>query len=322
MLLLILSFHGVPDRMLLTPVQNSGAHNIFILTSLIWIFLAAYWIFKYRKISSDYPADKSQPVPYEAAYMKKGRNHAVTVCLFDLIQRGYIVVDEAKDLTATGNTEGLDRAENALIDTVRVKSSIGGIFAQRDELNRFEYDTLRSLTVKGLVKDLKETDSFCKTLRKLAVSSIIALTAANLYLEFPAGEGMMLFSLLVPAIAFISSYVMQRTTVKTNRGKAYLTHLENKIADFNHVSGSDGHYDPALSYAVAVLGMAVLAGTIFSGISDAIYYPGGALQGSSGGCSGCSSSDIGSGSSCSGCSSGDSGGDSGGCSGCGGGGGD
>ncbi|MBF0464176.1 MAG: TIGR04222 domain-containing membrane protein [Nitrospirae bacterium] len=305
----------------LTPVPNSEAHNIFILTSLIWIFLAAYWIFKYSKISYGYPADKSQPVPYEAAYMKKGRNHAVTVCLFDLIQRGYIVVDEAKDLTATGNTEGLNTAENALIDTVRVKSSIAGIFAQRDQLKRFEYYTLRSLTVKGLIKDSKETNRFCKNLRMFAIISAIALTAVNLYLEFPAGEGMMLFSLLVPAIAFISSYVMQRTTIKTNRGKAYLTHLENKIAASNHVSGSDGHYDPTLSYAVAVLGMAVLAGTVFSGISEAIYYHGGAA-GSSGGCSGCSSGDIGSGSSCSGCSSGDSGGDSGGCSGCGGGGGD
>ncbi|MEO5358313.1 MAG: TIGR04222 domain-containing membrane protein [Nitrospirae bacterium YQR-1] len=290
------------------PLIDPRASNLFMITLLIWIILLAFWVTKYRKLSAPRPTDSSEPAPYEAAYMKKGRNHAVMVCLFDLIQKGYIILDASRDMTATGKTDGLTRPESALIETVRIRAAINEVFLQKDLLKRFEYETLRALEVKGMIKGSLETKSFCNNLRAIAVFSVIALVGANLYMRFPSGEGMMFFSLIMPVLAFISSFIMQRSAIKTQKGKAYLRHLESRVSGANRIAGLDGHYDPMLSYAVAALGMTILAGTVFAGISEALYYR------ETGG----STSDTGS-SSCSGCSTSDSGG-GGGCSGCGGGG--
>lgn len=290
--------------------QTAHLLPFYALCLIIALYLAGYAIIRIRKVKASVLVDGREPSPAEIAYIKKGRRHALCVSLFDLIRRGVLEMKPSRSLKSNKKDDGLQSYEIVLVGFFRSDKTLSELLKDRGVLKNYDLGIVNSLSRKGCLNDAEEERSVGTGLIRNSLFSLVLLLAftfnPNIFIK---GNAFFYAAVSVSIIALIAGMVLTRAHIHSRRGKEFLKRYEAKIKTSSDYVSDRNSQDPSLSYAVAVLGFAILAGSVFDEFLNYVSYTRSRFPDSSSGCSSCSS----------GSSGGGDGGGSSGCGGCGGG---
>ncbi|MBF0317233.1 MAG: TIGR04222 domain-containing membrane protein [Nitrospirae bacterium] len=316
-----------PLRLTFRPAISGHKLLFLIGWGVVSMFVVIVGVTKRLRLPQPPVLDAQQPTPAEIAYLKKGLKHAVCVDIFDLIQRrvlqqaterGHICqkIDD-KEMNSISNVY-----EYGIVAFFRRPATLREFFAGSSATKAFKKDILKVLTRKGCLLSSYDKQSLLSAVIFVCILAVIALVAAGNHLGIDTAA--IVLSLVVPVVFMVWVVVFLTSNVKSKRALKFLSDLDDAVKRDSLIFTSNSQYNPLLGYAVAIIGMSILVGTMHDSLLESVSYARAMHAGSSTACSACSAGSGGSSSSCSGCSSGggDGGGGSGGCGGCGGGGGD
>lgn len=285
---------------------------IVVLTSAVLVIM--FTIINIKRLPEPVMLDTRELTPSEAGYLKKGLKHSICVCVFDLLQLGRLIKTPPNELQSLKADDTLYAYETVLMSFFMTPCTLNGLFRNKDQLKYYESEMVSSLTRKGCLKDVKSERAAAGRILWASKIAAAAVVAAWIYAD--VSSFFLIVSLLAPAIGAVAAVVLLSRKPKSGRAKYALEKLVKKVENQPSFVRAG---NPMISYGVAILGLGILAGTVFDEYLGYVSSARAFGAGSSTGCSGCSS----------GSSSGDSGSDSGGsdggssgCSSCGGGGGD
>ncbi|MBF0337322.1 MAG: TIGR04222 domain-containing membrane protein [Nitrospirae bacterium] len=323
----IIAFEETPLKTRHLKIEISPAvsgHKLSFLIAWVAISLFAVIVSVIKRLRLPQPPimDAQQPTPAEVAYLKKGSKHAVCVAIFDLIQRGFLQQAPERGHICQNASKKDDKAittsyEYGVVSFFGRPATLRDLFANSAAIKAFKKELLDVLRRKGCLISSYDKQSFFSTVLFTSILAVIALIAmgGNLGID----TGVIVLSLAVPVICTIWAVVFLMSTVKSHRAMKVLSDFEQAIDRDNLILTSNQQYNPLLGYAIAIIGISILVGTIYDTLLPSISYARAMNAGTSTACSSCSST-VDGGSSSSSCSSCSSGGDGGGCGGCGGGG--
>ncbi|MBF0458498.1 MAG: DUF2207 domain-containing protein [Nitrospirae bacterium] len=292
-----------------------GGHSVtFLIVALTAaVLVIMFTIINIKRLPEPVRLDTRELTPSEAGYLKKGLKHSICVCVFDLLQLGHLIKTPPNELQSLKPDDTLYAYETVLMSFFMTPCTLNGLFRNKDQLKYYESEMVSSLTRKGCLKDVKSERAAAGRILWASKIAAVAVVAAWIYAD--VSSFFLIVSLLAPAIGAVAAVVLLSRKPKSGRAKYALEKLEKTVGNQSSFVRAG---NPMISYAVAILGLGILAGTVFDeylGYVSSSQASGAGDTGSSTGCSGCSTDS----------SSSDSGGDSGGssgCSSCGGGGGD
>lgn len=254
------------------------------------------------------PLIPSQPNPQEIAYLRGGENEVTRLVIFDLIQRGYLQVQENKIERSPNNPDllNLSSLETEIFRFFATLKTVSKIFNSGllAKVKEYFVDCERQLQNQQILFS-EETKNLVRHISSLGTSVILGLGGYKLVISLIKGRSNVGFLIVMAIFSITFLYAICQTPRLTQRGKTYLKRLQQAFGQLKQQTTTiDSSFDPQnsnLSLLVAVFGVSVLAGTPFSSISQT-FERSSVSGGSSGSC----------GSSCGG------GGCGGGCGGCGG----
>jgi uncharacterized protein (TIGR04222 family) len=273
---------------------------------------------------------RSNPDPYELAYLRGGQNEVTRLAIFSLIQRGYLKVSETKKwwggldrrLTqADGGPDWRDLApgEQAVFRFFSSPHTAAEVF-RTDSLSTGlnalfnEYET--KLQHEDMLYSTQAQDS-AKFIQRIGALIILGLGGYKLISALINGHSNVFFLIFMGLAGLVVFSLLCRTPRLSHLGRDYLKRLQQAFERMKPKTpnASSAVPDATLLLLVSLFGVSVLSGTSYA------YY--GQMFGQSAGSGGCGGS-FGSGgcggSSSSGCGGGGSSGcGGGGCGGCGGG---
>lgn len=270
------------------------------------------------------PAIPPQPDPFEIAFLRGGVNEFARAVIFALVNSGQVTI------TTDDTSSALKPAENAAqqsrlspieadaLNWVGTGREVKDVFDTNSglvsHLERHATALELRLSERQMIADGESTGR----LRKFSIAAILLIVGIALYRLFTSilhGEFNIIFLIVLGVIGSIVLGKIGTLPRVTKRGKAYLERLRVVFEDLQYaprrLPGAPNQLSPQAATAgvdpvlvsVAVFGTGVLAGTPFSGYTDAFQRAQQQNAASSGGC----------GSACGSCSSGGDGG--GGCGG-------
>ncbi|MBF0538787.1 MAG: TIGR04222 domain-containing membrane protein [Nitrospirae bacterium] len=269
--------------------------------------------------------DTQQTTVAEVAYLKKGFKHAVCVSIFDLIQRGFL-----QQMTERGyiqhNTDNhevkpiLNAYEYGIVAFFRQPAKLRDFFANKGATKAFKKEVINALSRKGCLISGYDKQSLFSTVIFGSILICVVLVAMGNHLGI--NTTLIAWSLMVPVVCTIWAGIFLVSNVKSNIARKVLADLEETVRRDSLILTNDQQYSPFLGYAIAIIGMSILVGTVYDTLLDSVSYARAMNAGTSTACSSCGSSASSGdgGSSSGGCSSCSGGGGSSGCGGCGGGG--
>jgi uncharacterized protein (TIGR04222 family) len=319
------------DPLFHNPIANMyGPYFLFfyfiIATSAV-IFTA---VILQRQDRNDAPPSVSaNPDPYEIAYLRGGVNEVIRVVVLALLQRGVLeqrIGIKAGRLKASmpptitvasggPSPDSLQPLEKAVViwcwSPRQPPEFFTGTLPQ--EFKRLCAGYERDLMDSGLLTRPEEQQARNRIALPIALA-VLALGGYKIWAALETGHNNIGFLIVEMIAAVIAFAVVGNTPRATRRGRQYIQHLQIAYQNLKRPgvrSASNGAVDPAL-LALAVFGVAALAGTPEAAYAAMFRQASGASSGgcgsSSGGCGG------------SGGGGGCGGGGGGGCGGCGGGG--
>lgn len=268
------------------------------------------------------------PDPYEIAFLRGGVNEVIRVAVLSLLQRGVLeqrigvktgILKTTPPPTIVWNpfgppTDGLSPLEKAVVTFCRSPKQppefftgvLPGEFLRL--CARYEVD----LTANGLLTALGEKQSRTRVTLSIFLA-VLALGGYKIWAALSTGHSNIGFLIVEMIAVFIAFGVVGNAPRATPSGKRYIRDLQIAYQKLKHpgVAVASAGVDPAL-LALAVFGVAALAGTPEAAYAAMFRQASGA---STGGCGG-----NGGGGGCGGGGGGGCGGGGGGCGGCGGGG--
>jgi uncharacterized protein (TIGR04222 family) len=311
-----------------------GPAFLFVYACIILLTLVVCW---WRMREADPTANlsplplRSNPDPYEVAFLRGGTNEVIRLAIFDLIQRGYL--KHAEQHKWSGKTEQRISQAYKHPDPRHlspIESKVFDFFSSpRIATDIFQTDSLSGEVEKlcldyGLRLDAEQV--FCPDEVRSAAwriglqgtAVIVGLGGYKLLVALSEGHHNVMF-LIVLAVASVFLLVkICKPSRLSARGRDYLSRLQGSFERLKPKAGIVGGGVPetALPLLVALFGVAALTGTSHAYFSQMFKRSGTSGGGCGGGCGGGgASSGCGGSSGCSG--GGGCGG--GGCGGCGGG---
>ncbi|MBF0488290.1 MAG: DUF2207 domain-containing protein [Nitrospirae bacterium] len=275
------------------------------------LFLVLYIVINIRRLPDCSRLDTRELTPAEVGFLKKGIKHSICVAVFDLLQLGRLIKTPPNELQSLKADDTLYAYETLLMGFFSGRRTLKHLFRDDEPKQGYKKEMLNALTWKGLLKDASAARAAAGRVQSASVLAAIIMAAAW---KFSRVDSLYLVvSLVAPVVGAAVSVVLYMRRPKSGRARYALEKWEKTVEDHSFVVRAG---NPIISYGVAILGLQILAGTVFEGDLGYASYARVLQGGSSSGCSGCGSSDS------SGSGGGDGGGGSGGCGGCGGGGGD
>lgn len=272
------------------------------------------------------PPIPREPDPYEIAYLRGGINEVTRVVLFDLIQRGYLKVDDKKragrgegekirQAVRTPDPRHLTEEERRAFDWFQTPRAAGEVFRSGlPALLEPYFSSYESrLRAQELLAPPEQRRAFMGIwLGGAAV--ILGLGGYKLFVALEKGRHNVGFLILMAIVGLVVlSMVCLRQRRLTARGAAYLKQLQLAFERLKARAPQLGrNSDPGLLLLLGVFGVTALTGTPYD-YYHTMFRRSAASVGGCGGGGGC-------GSSCGGGGGGCGGGGCGGCGGCGGGG--
>ena len=324
------------------PIGNMvGPHFLLFYGCTIVMTLAvcAWWA-RSGDRSADRPlAELPKTVdPYQVAYLRGGANEVTRLAIFELIERGYVEMLEAK--RGSRSTQELARKEDhpspdVLSPPARTAFEWFSIARKPEEV--FRGAALPRLMERPCekIKAWAEQEDLLAPAELRRAGWMALLTGAilifglgsyKLAVALSKGKPNVLFLILMGAVGLAILFAVARTSRLSRRGKHYLGRLQEtfRSAQWGGSESPAAATDSSLLFSVGLFGVAAVAATQFApfqkmfgrgassgGCSGGYWGYWGYWGGCSGGCGGASTS--------SGGCSGGGGGCGGGCGGCGGG---
>ena len=298
----------------LNPFDLTGPRFLFFYAVLLAITTAVIWIARrMMEEGSDEEADaacrKVAKDPYEAAFLRGGRNEVVRVAVVSLIERNFLEASGSK--LKLSNPEVADHApcnlDKAILLAVAANREPQSLFS--DSLVQREADLIgEPLRQLRLLPDAK-----AKTARAvlLVIGVLFLWTIAGIKIAVALSRQRSNIGILLVMAAILPILFMCLTTMRLRTGlgeKAYkrLQALFQRLYD-RRTKLKDNTTSSELAYLAAIFGVAALPAAMTEVLTPLKLRPGSSLG--SGGCGGGSS--CGGGGGCGG------GGCGGGCGGCG-----
>ncbi|MBF0319675.1 MAG: hypothetical protein HQL01_07730 [Nitrospirae bacterium] len=291
------------------PSFGERSSVFFIVVLIVSVLLILYIITNIKNLPDSARRDSRELTPGEVGYLKKGLKHSICVTIFDLLQLGRLMKTPPNKLQSLQPDNKLYAYELVVMDFFKNPGMLKDLFNNKGLIKDYESEMLNSLQRKGCLKDVKADMAAASRVFYTSIFASIVVIAAGIYSD--VGKGYILLSLIAPAAGLVAGSILYKIHPKSGRAKYALEKWEKKVDHDSLIREGN----PMLSYAVAILGLSILAGTVFDEYLGYVSYARAYHEGSSGGCSGCSS-----GISSGGSDGGGSDGGSGGCGGCGGGG--
>ena len=310
------------------PIANMyGPQFLFLYGLVIAVTLVGCW---WRLRSKDPTAQlpplplRSDPDPYEIAYMRGGENEVVRLTIFNLIQRGYLKVSETKRWW--GSTEqrlGRVSGHPDQRHLSPLEQSVFRLFSTpRTAADIFQSD-VQSTALEGLCTDfdskLQGEQALCPSevrdasvrIRWFGVMLILGIGGYKLMAALAKGRYNVGFLIIMGFCSLFLLLRLCRPPRLSRLGQDYLKRLQGVFDRFKPTAS--GANDTTLLLLVSLFGVGVLSETLYASLprmfARSARSSGGCGDGWSGGC-GCGGGG-------SGCGGGGCGG--GGCGGCGGG---
>ncbi|KWT91080.1 DUF2207 domain-containing protein [Candidatus Magnetominusculus xianensis] len=293
-------------------VPSFGGHSsvFFLLALTAAVLLILRIIINIKNLPDSARLDSRELTPAEVAYLKKGLKHSICVGVFDLLQLGRLIKTPPNSLQSLKPDNTLYAHEMLLMEFFKTSATLTDLFRDKELRKGYEEEIINSLSRKGCLKEAKADMAAARTIIWTSALAVIIMVAAGKFSGVSAFY--LILSLIVPVIGIITGLILYKRRPKSGRARYMLEKWEATVENQSFVVREG---NPFISYGVAILGLSIIAGTVFDDYLGYVSYARAQRGESSSGCSGCSS----------GVSSGDSGGSdggSGGCGGCGGGGGD
>jgi uncharacterized protein (TIGR04222 family) len=222
------------------------------------------------------PPVPPEPDPYEIAYLRGGVNELTRAVVFNLIQRGYLCVEEEKK--RLGSTEQrilhhpkhpdprhLSAPERRAFDWFRTPHTVAEIFRADlpSLIEPYAASYEQSLRAQGLLADPEQQGSGCGTW--LTGAAVIAgLGGYKLAVAVARGRHNVGFLILMGIVGLVLlGAVCFRSRRLTARGQAYLRQVQLAFEGLKRRAPhlAPGVPDPALALLVGVFGVAALTGT-------------------------------------------------------------
>ncbi len=305
-------------RLEVSPAINGYKFIFFIIWGVASLYIVLISIIKRIRMPAAQISDPQQPTAAEAAYLKKGFIHAVCVTVFDLIQRGFIQRIDNHYIQSTKPNNTINNHEYIIMAFFRQSATLKGFFKNKHAKEQFKREILDSLTKKGCFVSNYDKQSVFSTVIFNCILVAVVLVASGNY--FGIGAKYIAQSLIISVVCTIWAIIFLLSHTKSKRAKEILSTIEQTVKRDSLIITNDPQYNPMLSYAVAIIGMPILLGTVYDTFLDTVSYARAFHPGGSTACSSCGSSSSGGDGGGSDGGGGDGGG--GGCGGCGGGGGD
>ncbi len=302
-------------------INMPGPQFLVLYGVVVVITLVVSWLWVHnRDLTKDFPLPKipENPGPYKTAYLRGGENEVTRLLIFDLIQRGYLILTEAQKILifetrpsqierAAGHPSPrhLSAMRREVFDYFSSPHAASEIFKSLpDNLNSYFEAWQDELEHSQLLTSSAQAKIDVPT---FLVGSLIIVGLGGFKLAVALSAGRLNVGLLI-AMGVISLIVLvgvcQRPRL-TQRGKRYLEELQLAFGTLqDRVKASEGvnatdEPDPALLLTMGIFGVTILEGTSYSSFHDMFKQ---AAAGGSGGCgSGCGGGGGGCGGGCGGC---------------------
>ncbi|WP_197532900.1 TIGR04222 domain-containing membrane protein [Symmachiella macrocystis] len=278
--------------------------------------VGCWWRVHNRDSTRDLPLPKipENPGPYKAAFLRGGENEVTRLLIFDLIQRGYLVLNEAKKILVFETQPSqikraadhpsprhLSAMRREVFDYFSSPLAAGEIFKSLpNELNSYFEDWQDELEQSQLLTSSSQVKFDVPTFL-VGGLIIVGLGGFKLAVALSAGRTNVGFLIAIGAISLLVLAAICQLPRLSQRGKRYLEELQlafGKLQD--RVKASEGinatsEPDPALLLTMGIFGVTILEGTAYSSFHDMFKQAaaggsggcGGGCGGGGGGCGGC-----------------------------------
>ncbi len=266
---------------------------------------------------------RSNPDPYELAYLRGGENEVTRLAIFSLVQRGYLELRENKKwwggaerrlAQATGPTDGHDLSP--------IEKSVHRFFSlSQTAAEVFKADPL-SLGLNGLCTEYEtklehedmlyppQAQETARLIQIIGASIILGLGGYKLFAALINGHSNVIFLIFMGMAGFVLFLLVSRTPRLSYLGRDYLKRLQQAFERMKvkAATPASGVPDATLLLLVSLFGVSMLSGTSYASFGQMFGQSaagsGGCGGSSSGGCGGGGSSGCGGGGGCGGCGGG------------------
>ncbi|MBD2775316.1 TIGR04222 domain-containing membrane protein [Iningainema sp. BLCCT55] len=305
-------------------IANMYGPNFLVLYGAVILITLAIsgWLVQDPTKNQPLPLIPTTPDPYEIAYLQSQETGVVKVAVIDLIQRGYLEINEIliKQAKNHPNLDELTPLQREVFDWFSTSRTATEMVFLRSLTEHVQPHCSYQQQLQS--EQLLNTDEFKarKSLTGLIGTLIIlGLGSFKLLVALAKGRHNVGFLILMGIISlYLLWCICQPPPRLSSRGKLYLKQLEQTFAQLKQKVKTDLSSVLEYNLVVALFGVSALAGTPYDyhqKILSPVIKTTSSSSSSSGGCG----SSCGGGSGCSSGSSCGGGGCGGGCGGCGGG---
>ncbi len=265
------------------PIANMTGPSFLLLYSLICLsFLFFSWLALRRSDRSrELPPlpINSEPDPYKIAYLRGGEKEVVRVAIFDMVQRGFLLVHNGKveQSPDAPSTRHLDGLQQLLFENISYPTSPDELTQTHRlllEIQQFCKEFRREcvqerLLISGVSRQLS------RSLKYVGLILFLGLAAYKIGVALSRGRSNVLILIILTivwSVWLVSVTTLPRLSV---RGKDFLDRLSLAFSQIQQriQHGEIVEGDPDYLFAVGLFGTAVLAGTSFAMLHDLFYHP-------------------------------------------------